>query len=296
MASKPIRKIRLSPELQEALKKNLTTLKGTPLLYNARLQSRYEKALAARVDAMTREVKASLIRLFRNDHTFDAKEENKTISTKAKNLLTILLETFKKAFNESASDLAKEMIDQTKTVSKTALHASLGRLTGGLSLQTGIVSKGLENVSQALIAENVSLIKSIPAEYLQDVSGAVYRSITSGSGLVDLIPELEKYEGVTARRAKNIALDQSRKAYAAINRERMKALGVKKFEWLHSGGGATNRESHLAMDGKVYSFDNLPVINKDNPTEAPVRGIPGQAPNCRCTMIPVFDFDETDEV
>ncbi len=96
---------------------------------------------------------------------------------------------------------------------------------------------------------------------------------------------------ISDTKAKNIALDQTRKAYAAINKERMTASGYDDFEWLHSGGGMHPRKSHVEMNGKIYSFDKLPVINKeqvDRGYEAPIRGIPGQAFGCGCTMIPVY--------
>jgi SPP1 gp7 family putative phage head morphogenesis protein len=142
----------------------------------------------------------------------------------------------------------------------------------------------------ATVAENVSLIKSIPAQYMKDVAGSVFRAIQTGDGLADIVPKLAEVEGVTMRRARNIALDQTRKTYNAINRERMKAVGVKKFEWIHSGGGQHPRELHMQMDGKVYAFDDLPVIDE----RTGERGIPGQAVNCRCTMRPIVDFGEDD--
>jgi SPP1 gp7 family putative phage head morphogenesis protein len=100
---------------------------------------------------------------------------------------------------------------------------------------------------------------------------------------------LQEYEGVTLRRARNIALDQTRKAYNNINKGRMQAIGVQKFEWVHSGGGQKPRELHIELDGQVFSFDDLPVIDE----RTGERGIPGQAINCRCTMVPVIEF-ETD--
>ncbi|KAF9396648.1 hypothetical protein CPC16_010967, partial [Podila verticillata] len=62
------------------------------------------------------------------------------------------------------------------------------------------------------------------------------RSITSGNGLEDLIPFLQAQEGITRRRARNIALDQTRKAYNGFNRARCVGAGVTHGEWIHSGG------------------------------------------------------------
>ena len=195
---------------------------------------------------------------------------------------------FNDLFAKKAKPLAESMVEGASKAGGSALHASLQKLSGGMSLKTSLNSPALGEITKAAIAENVSLIKSIAAEYLQKVEGAVMRSITTGNGLQDLIPALEAYEGQTHRRAKNIALDQTRKVYNSVNKGRMEALGVKKFMWHHSGGGAHPREDHVDMDGKVYSFDNLPIIDQ----RSGERGIPGQAPNCKCTMSPVFDFSK----
>jgi SPP1 gp7 family putative phage head morphogenesis protein len=156
----------------------------------------------------------------------------------------------------------------------------------------------MEDIAKAIVEENVSLIKSIPQQYFKDITGSVMRSITTGAGMSTLLPQIQKYNAMTERRAKNLALDQTRKAYNGINKQRMQSIGVKKFEWVHSGGGQHPRRSHIALGGRVFSFDDLPVINKeqvDAGYEGPVRGIPGQAINCRCTMIPVIEFDDIEQ-
>ena len=115
------------------------------------------------------------------------------------------------------------------------------------------------------------------------------RSITTGKGMEDLVPFLtKKYKG-NIRRARLIALDQTRKAYQSINTSRLKTLGVKSFIWIHSGGGKEPRMEHIRMSGNEYSFDNPPVIGVMYGEE--VRGLPGDLPNCRCICKPVIKFD-----
>jgi uncharacterized protein with gpF-like domain len=46
------------------------------------------------------------------------------------------------------------------------------------------------------------------------------------------------------------------------------------------------------MDGNVYSFDDPPIIDKNTGE----RGIPGQAINCRCFMVPVIEFEDEEEI
>jgi SPP1 gp7 family putative phage head morphogenesis protein len=178
--------------------------------------------------------------------------------------------------------------DDADKASKSALAQSLKAMSGGLMIKTNINSADLRETVKGSIAQNVSLIKSIPAEYLQKVSGAVFRSVTSGQGMADLKPQIQKYGDMTERRAKNVALDQTRKAYNSINADRMRKVGIKKFKWVHSGGGLHPREDHIAMSGNIYSFDDLPIIDQ----KTGERGLPGQAPNCKCFQIPVIEFDQ----
>src|SRR5690554_6382392 len=112
--------------------------------------------------------------------------------------------------------------------------------------------EGMEDVTRALVAENVSLIDAMPEEYLKNVTGSVMRSITTGNGVPELTRALVYHAGVTDRRAKNIALDQTRNSYNSINKQRLQSLNVKQFEWIHSGGGQKPRKSHLKISGHIF--------------------------------------------
>jgi len=218
-----------------------------------------------------------------------------SLASKARILLNSLSRTFENLFSVQSSRLAETMVAGASKTSSTAVHKSLQELTGGLSLNTSVVSAGQEEVATALIAENVSLIKSIPEQYMKDVTGSVMRSITTGRGLADLVPELQKYEGQTYRRAKNIALDQTRKAYNTISRQKLLKNGIKEFRWVHSGGGLHPRESHIEIDGKTFSFEN--VVAEQAALGVPLndRGMPGEPINCKCTMRPIIVFETDDE-
>lgn len=271
-----------------ATKSTAPTFRGLPLQHNAAVAVRYAGALSSLTAQMTAQVKREVLRLFGSDAACAHFGQDATIASQSRILINSLANRFSDLFNKKAKPLAENMVTQASKTSTTTLHSSLQKLSGGMSLKTSLSSPALENVTKAAVTENVSLIKSIATKYLQQVEGAVMRSITTGNGLRDLIPALEEYEGQTHRRARNIALDQTRKVYNSVNRGRMQALGIKKFMWHHSGGGAHPREDHVDMDGEIYSFDDLPVIDQ----RTGEKGIPGQASNCRCTMSPVFDFED----
>lgn len=274
--------MKISKDKKKWVKNRDVYLNGLPLHYPITVQMDYQKDLRKLIVPMMKDVKKQIIKLFKPYlSTMD-----ESITSQAKRLLGKLSKKYEKIINENSKIIAKIMVDKEKNASARSLKSSFKKLTGNISLKTNYISKDLKPKIDSLIAENVSLIKSIPEEYFTNITGTVMRSITTGKGLDSLTKALTKYEGITERKAKNIAIDQTRKAYNVINKERMESAGFTKFKWLHSGGGLQPRKDHIAMNGKVYSFDKLPVIDK----KTGERGIPGQAINCGCTMMPVYEF------
>lgn len=264
------------------------TIKGNPLNPNAASEIRYYKQLAALIDVMTDISKSTLIRFYDTPHAEEFFAQDATVGAQAKILMNAMWKKFEELFNLRAKPIAVDVVKQGSKASQASLKGSLKQLSGGLTLKTDILSGPLKDIVTAGIAENVDLIKSIPEQYHKNISGAVYRSITTGNGLKDLIPYLDRYKGVTLRRAKFIAEDQTRKVFNTINKGRMQELGVGQYEWLHTGGSQHPRPLHVKMSGKVYSFDKPPVIDE----RTGERGMPGQLPNCRCRMVPVIKFED----
>lgn len=288
-------------------------MRGSPLNYPAGVQIKYTKQLDALVKRMTTETRKELVRFFKGETAREfigsaqdaypgerrAKKragaraaQDATISSQARILTNNLTKKFDQLFALNAKPMAEKMASGAAQSSKSQLHASLSELSGGLSLKTDILTGELDEVVNATVVENVALIRSISAQYLAGVQGAVMRSITTGQGLATLVPYLAEQEGVTLRRARNIAIDQTRKAYNNINRQRMQKVGVKQFEWLHTGGSQKPRKLHQQMSGNIYRFDDLPIIDE----KTGERGIPGQLINCGCRMVPVISFDDGDPV
>lgn len=276
--------------------KPTAAIQGTPLNYNAGVQAKYIKELNALVKQMTSQTERELKKFFKSQTAGEffkaddgsAYAQDDTVSSQARIITNQLTFKFQKLFNKRSKRLAERMVNETDKTSTTALNESLKQLSGGLSIKTSMVTTPMIEVINASVVENVGLIRSIPKAYLAKVQGAVMRSITTGNGLQDLVPFLARQEGITVRHARNMALDQTRKAYNSINRSRMEKIGVKKFKWLHTGGSQKPRQLHIELSGQIFSFDNLPVID-ENTGE---RGIPGQAINCGCRMVPVIEFDK----
>lgn len=271
------------------------TLRGKPLIVSGAIATRYFDTLDKYITRMEREVRRALRDLY-TAHAGDSMAWAMDASTasQARILTNAMRDKFARLFAKIAGPTAQAMTDQTEKDSAQKLNINLKEMSGQLTLKTDVLNDGLRDVLVSTVVENVNLIKRIPQTYLDNVTGSVMRSIQTGNGLADLTPELDKY-GVSVRNwAKNVALDQTRKAYNGINRGRMEALGVTEFEWVHSGGSNHPREYHRdVLNGKIFNFEDLPHLDGPNQGE---QGIPGQAPFCRCTMRPIFRFDNDEKV
>lgn len=265
-------------------------IRGSVLNNPSILEARYAQRLEKLVHVMTAEVERRLDDFFKEPHAeeYFSQAQDASVSSQARILTNALMKKFNSAFGLAAPTIARQQTNAADKASSSSLYSSLLELSGGLSLPTSGLTADMTEVLNASVIEQVSLIKSISMEYLAGVQQAVMRSVTTGRGLADLQPYLEKHKGITMRRARMIAQDQTRKSYNNLNRGRMEKLGLKKFQWLHTGGSAHPRELHVRYDGRIFSFDDPPVID-ENTGE---RGIPGQAINCRCRMRPVIDFGE----
>jgi len=285
------RKIRLAPNKNAwAQQFKPPQVKGTPLYVSVAISARYYAKLKPLIDRMARETRDQLIALFTHpSFAEDGYTEDASIASQARILTNGLTDKFTKLFGGVAQQIATDTVQQTDDNSASTLKGSLKDLSGGVTFKTDFVSEGVNDAITASIASNVDLIKRIPEAYMSDITGATMRAITLGNGLQDLKPYLsKKYQG-TARQAELMCMDQVRKAYTSINTERMKSVGVSKFEWIHSGGSQHPREYHShVLNGNVYDMDDPPVIDE----RTGEKGLPGQLPNCRCTMRPIVSFDD----
>ncbi len=265
-------------------------LRGKALNPNISDAIRYQKRLDTLIKKMIGDVERELKSLFKTGTAKEYFALDASISSQARILTNALTEKFNELFARMSKPIAEQVVEEANKSSSVALKSSLKELSGGLSIKTSSISPEITDVLNASTTENVALIKSISQQYLSGVQQAVMRSITGTEGLNDLIPYLQKSKEITHRRAKMIAYDQTRKAFNSIDVAKMKSLGIKKFEWLHSGGSNHPRKLHIELSGKIFSLDDPPII-EDNKGKI-TRGLPGTLPNCRCRLLPVISFDE----
>ena len=310
MTTKPTQPpvITLAPAKVAQLKKT-GRLTGRPLRHSVAIESRYIAALTKLVNQMVAQVEREILPVLReaekdqgatDGFSFDAddspkKAANKKAASKAAGMVESLQAKFASMFKNRAHTLADGMMQAVTAESATNLNNTISDLSGKMTVGMGFMDGPVGEVVKGGVAENIALIKSIPDNYMARVAGHLEAAALAGNNMTGLIGKIQDAAGITKRRAKNIALDQTRKAYNTINGARMAAAGVKKFEWVHSGGGQRPRHKHITpvsgggLNGGIYELDKPPNAAEDG--DPPYNALPGQMINCKCTMAPVVEFE-----
>lgn len=96
---------------------------------------------------------------------------------------------------------------------------------------------------------------------------------------------LQQEYKIGAAKAKFLAQNETSIMLAQYRKVTYQRMGFNKFKWVTIMDGK-ERELHAELNGKIFSFDNPPVIDE----RLGQRGLPGETYNCRCGIIPVSDM------
>ena len=124
---------------------------------------------------------------------------------------------------------------------------------------------------------NVALIKSISTKYLDDVETIVRLGVDKGQSIAEIGKAITQKSGAAKKRANFIARDQVQKFNGQLNKLRQEEVGVTHYIWSTSRD-VDVRDEHADRQGQKFAWN-----------DPPEDGHPGDAPNCRCSAIPVMD-------
>jgi SPP1 gp7 family putative phage head morphogenesis protein len=125
---------------------------------------------------------------------------------------------------------------------------------------------------------NVALVTKLLAREAKKLARVLAES--EGSRHEVIAKRIEERLDVTTRKAILIARDQTLTLNAQINQERQRSAGIEEGIWTTVGDERV-RESHEAMDGVRYRFDDPPEVDGE-------KVLPGEPVNCRCQQYPVI--------
>ncbi len=141
----------------------------------------------------------------------------------------------------------------------------------------------ISSIRNAYVNSNVKLIRSIPAKHLESVEQIITNGVARMQGnaavakktaINQMAREIQAVYGVTKKRAKLIATDQTIKLTSAIEEKRQRDAGVTRYTW-RTMNDSRVRPAHKVKEGKVYQWSSSGEK-------------PGQAINCRCHAQPKF--------
>jgi SPP1 gp7 family putative phage head morphogenesis protein len=184
------------------------------------------------------------------------------------------------------SDKWKMSLDrETRQMTTSSLKAALG-----IDVTTILETPEIKDALAIGGMEAANLIKSIPGEHLGKVAQAVADNF-AGVQDMPLTKKIQEIGGVTERRARIIARDQTSKMTGNLNRVRQQSIGIEEYVWKTakdnrvvgnpngvSPTGNRRHMDHWKREGKTYRWDSPPPD-----------GHPGQAIMCRCYASPIID-------
>ena len=246
--------------------------------YNAALQ-RIARAVRKDID----EVIVPLVKQYAPEYVQDSTPTlDGWADTIARALQFLLGKWLSPPARQAAESIASEFVKSQMRVN------SRGRRSFGIDVFSN--SQQAVDYLEAATFQNVMLITSIPAQYLEQVQNIVMTNMRAGMRPSFIEKALQQQFGVTSRRAKMIARDQSAKVQGELNKRKQTAAGFSYFRWVDSHDQRV-RHRHREIASKVtdfgvgvYAWSDLPLSDKGEPIQ------PGSDYQCRCVAVAVPDF------
>lgn len=115
----------------------------------------------------------------------------------------------------------------------------------------------------------------------------IQRMALEGARYKDVQKFLQKEYNFATAKAKFLAFNETNIMIAEYKKVTYQEMGFNKFIWRTILDGR-ERKLHEALHGKVFRYDDPPIIHIDSKGRAQT-GLPGQTYNCRCQAIPYTD-------
>lgn len=146
---------------------------------------------------------------------------------------------------------------------------------------------------QQLIAENAKYISSVSTEAAEHLVHEVRAAQQNGARAGTVAKMMRaRFPALIRSRVHLIARTESAKASAALTQARSEALNIEFYKWVTSEDGRV-RGSHAHMNDVIVPWNDVPNPDHLAGVKSTLgAGHAGEFPNCRCTSMPVLDFDD----
>lgn len=172
---------------------------------------------------------------------------------------------------------------------RTSLQYTDRRIKRTTGIDVFASDRRLDEYIKAATNQNARLITSIPEQYLGQVANIVEGNMRLGMRPSYIEKALTQQFGVTQRRARLIARDQTSKVTGEMNKQRQINAGFSYFKWVTSKDSRV-REDHRHLADRVTKYGKGVYSWSDLPLENGVPVQPGSPINCRCVAVGIPDF------
>lgn len=141
----------------------------------------------------------------------------------------------------------------------------------------------VRNAIKSNIEINYNLIKTIPQEILERYQSVILNNVNNLDRQM-IMQNIKTIEGISFRRARTIARDQTHKALQNIAQAQAQSAGFEFYIWETSRDERVSKGygGHRQLQGRIYKYSEASaVINSYGD-----KGHPSTRPNCRCVMLP----------
>lgn len=179
-----------------------------------------------------------------------------------------------------ATATAQRMIDQVAAHDRNSWREVSAQIGQGLKFELENAPTG--PAMRGLLRDQVQLITSIPREAAQRVHDLAQEALLTSERPAALAKKIMATGEVSKSKATLIARTETARTASVLSQVRAQSIGCTYFVW-KTVGDSRVRESHRALNGKVFRYDSPPVCDPPD-----IRALPGQVFNCRCRASPII--------
>lgn len=243
----------------------------------------YNTELQRIIREIRKDINSELVPLLRKlapEYTADSMVNDSYVNLIVATLRRVVERWKSPAFRAIAEGVAQRFVT-------TANRVNEERFTKSFGIDVFSNNSELQDYLQASAYDNTRLITSIPEQYLGQVESIVMTNVRAGNRPSAITKLLSDQFGVTERRAKFIARDQTSKINGDLSEKRQRGAGFEYFQWIDSDDQRVRTRHEDIADkvtayGKgIYRWDDLPLSDKGVPIK------PGEDYGCRCIARPV---------
>ncbi len=180
-------------------------------------------------------------------------------------------------------------VDAKKTID--AMEEGFKPVAKKLEVQPELGERSRERLA-AEYSDNLKLyIQKFASDEIFSLREAVEENAKEGYRFDKLIPSIKKRYGVSIRKAKFLARNETSIFMSKYHEQRYGEAGITEYIWSTSHDarvrpalGTHGSDNHRVLDGRTFRFANPPVVD----TAKGRRANPGQDYNCRCVAIPIL--------